>query len=164
MTDNRPLVLLDVDGVVNALEPHVVATQRHQADGYTLEIPDYLPSLVAHLTTVAEVWWCTTWRHAANLHISPLLGIGSLPVVDDGSESRYVEWKAAAAKPLVESALAAGRAVVWVEDFYGYPPVAELPPGVQFVDTTVDDSFVLRPEHLPPFLLDGWEPSLESAG
>jgi hypothetical protein len=43
-----------------------------------------------------------------------------------------VKWKAEAARPLVEAAVAAGRAVVWIEDFEGDVPGLE---GVTYVDT-----------------------------
>jgi hypothetical protein len=46
--------------------------------------------------------------------------------------SQDAAWKAKAARPLVEEALAAGRPVVWIEDFNGeLPDLAD----VTYVDT-----------------------------
>jgi hypothetical protein len=105
---------------------------------------------VRALVDTTEVWWCTTWRHRANDEIARHLGIEPLPVVTDGEQSRSVSWKAAAARPLVENALAEGREVYWIEDFYGDPPVDELPHGMTFVDTTVKPPRgVLRANDLP---------------
>ena len=100
------------------------------------------------------MWWCTTWRHRANDELAAHLGVGPFPVVDDGSDSPYVEWKPAAARPLVTTAVGRGRRVFWIEDFYGMPPVGELPSEVVYVDTapTLHSDAVLRPELLPRML------------
>ncbi len=155
----RPLILLDVDGVVNDLGAarglarpwacHVVSSH-----GFDLYVPDYMPALVRHLAHLAEVWWCTTWRHRANDELAAHLGVGPFPVVDAGTDSPLVEWKPAAARPLVAAALAAARRVFWIEDFYGLAPADELPAGVVYVDTapTLHTEAVLRPEHLPRML------------
>ena len=139
--ESRPLVLLDVDGVINDLEVLDAAvrpwdTHVVRSNGFAVCIPEYMPDLVRALATACEVWWCTTWRHTANAEIATHLGIPDLPVVTDGSSRRSVDWKPAAAHDLVTAALQEGRAVYWIEDFYGRPPVGELPPGVRFIDTT----------------------------
>ena len=140
--DHRPLVLLDVDGVINDLGALGGTSRPWNTDevishGYRLYIPEFMKRLVFALTMSTEVWWCTTWRERANDEIAGHLGIEKLPVVTDGSASRYVDWKASAARPLVIEALAEGREVFWIEDFYGDPPTGELPDGVTYVDTTV---------------------------
>ncbi len=141
---NRPLVLLDVDGVINDLDALVGIARPWEAtivtsNGFGVLIPNFMPDLVQRLTDTCEVWWCTTWRDRANNEIAQHLGIEILPVVTDGSQSRWVDWKAAAARDLVTAALADGRPVYWIEDFYGTPPVSELPDGVVYVDTTVSE-------------------------
>ena len=154
----KPLVLLDVDGVINDLgalyglpRPHTINVVA--SNGYRVEIPDYMPGLIQHLVATCEVWWCTTWRNAANREIADHLGIPHLPVIDDGTDVRAVSWKPAAAAPVAAATLAEGRTVLWIEDFYGTPPVGAMPPGVIFVDTaTTPDGGVLRTEHLPAWL------------
>ncbi|MEY3034427.1 MAG: hypothetical protein RLZ86_1049 [Actinomycetota bacterium] len=156
--DNRPLVLLDVDGVINDLgalrggsnQPfHDVVTSH----GYRVFVPHYMPALVSWLCSVAEVHWCTTWRERANDEIAAHLGIPALPVVDDGTNDRHTGWKAAAARELASSALAEGRRVLWIEDFYGEPPVDEMPVGVEFLDTAGDDfELVLTVDMIPDWL------------
>jgi hypothetical protein len=150
----RPLVLVDVDGVVNDLgflqgERRPWATRLLRSHGFVVAVPAYMPELMQHLTRVAEVSWCTTWRHRANDEIAGHLGVGPLPVVDDGTNDRYVGWKAAAARPMAEAALAVGRRVYWIEDFAGDMPRSEMPDGVVFIDTAAADEFVLLPDHLP---------------
>lgn len=163
----RPLVLLDVDGVINDLKAlrgdldpstHTSVT----SNGFRVAIPVYMPVLVQWLCSVAEVHWCTTWRHRANDEIATHLGIPALPVVDDGTDDRYVDWKAAAARDLAAAALAEGRRVLWIEDFYDDVPVDEMPHGVEFVDTASDDDFelVLTVDMIPDWL---WEMSSPSS-
>ena len=119
---NRPLVLLDVDGVINDLDALVGVARPWSAtvvasNGYHVLIPDYMSDLLRRLTQTCEVWWCTTWRDRANADIADHLGIGPLPVVTDGSQSRWVGWKSGAARDIVTTALADGRPVYWIEDF-----------------------------------------------
>ena len=92
----RPLILLDVDGVVNDLGAARGVSRRWVCDvvrshGYDLYVPDFMPSLIGHLARVAEVWWCTTWRHRANDELAAHLGVGPFPVVDDGSDDGTAE-------------------------------------------------------------------------
>jgi hypothetical protein len=139
----KPLLLLDVDGVINDFEAVVMVSmlgdraerlgvELIESYGYRLAIPHYMPELIQELTARSETWWCTTWRERANDEIARHLGVGPFPVVDDGADAPGVKWKAEAARPLVEAAVAAGRAVVWIEDFEGDVPDLE---GVTYVDT-----------------------------
>lgn len=156
----RPLVLLDVDGVINDLKglrrgstntaTHTTVTSH----GFRVVVPHYMPVLIQWLCSVADVHWCTTWRHRANDDIAAHLGIPALPVVDDGTDDRHVGWKAAAARDLAAAALAEGRRVLWIEDFYDDPPIDEMPPGVEFLDTASDENFelVLTTDMIPEWL------------
>ena len=142
-TDNpNPLILLDIDGVINDLNALGGLDRDWGID-----------QVYSQLTDVAEVHWCTTWRHRANDEIAEHLGIEQLPVVDDGTRSRFVDWKAAAAHDLAEAAINAGRKVLWIEDFYGHLPTDEMPKGVEFVDTAANDEMVLEVDMLPDWLL-----------
>ena len=156
--NSQPLILLDIDGVINDLNALSGIDRDWGIDqvyshGHTVHIPEYMGWLIRQLTDVAEVHWCTTWRERANNEIAEHLGIDPLPVVDDGTRSRFVDWKAAAAYELAESALAEGRRVLWIEDFYGQVPIDEMPAGVEFVDTAANDEMVLEVEMLPNWLL-----------
>lgn len=156
--NDRPVVLLDVDGVINDFEEVGTRTGLWSLDiirshGYAVAVPEYMPQLIQEICKVAEVHWCTTWRHRANEEIADHLGIAQLPVVDDGTSRRIVDWKAAAAYDLVAGALAAGRRVLWIEDFYGQLPVDEMPAGTEFLDTAANQwGPVLQVECLPDWL------------
>lgn len=148
----KPLVLLDVDGVINALNREVSRT--HEMMGYPIRIPVHMPGLIRHLTEVAEVHWCTTWREEANKHLAPVLGIEPLPVVTDGTDDRFVGWKWHAAIPVVDAALEARRKVCWIEDFEGSHSFRSEGRWryVDFVDTTRQGLYYLTNEQLPSYL------------
>ncbi len=150
------LVLLDVDGVINDLgslygQSRPWKVHQVPSNGFVLHVPDYMPSLIRDLVATADVWWCTTWRDRANNELASFLEIERLPVIDDGSHSRSVDWKPAAAHAIAQTALDSGREVFWIEDFYGNVPTVAMPDGVVFIDTAADT--------LGPVLTEGMLPA-----
>ncbi len=149
---SRPLVLLDVDGVLNALGPTDAwapwRTGRAVADGGTFVIrwaPEVVERVLAW-TDRAEVQWLTTWGHDANTSLRHLLDMPELPVagtwddVDGGAQgadaATHSDVAPAAADPLtgqwwefdvVRRLVRAdpSRPVVWIDDdLVGTPEVA----------------------------------------
>ncbi|HEU0103973.1 MAG TPA: hypothetical protein VFR07_16780 [Mycobacteriales bacterium] len=83
----RPLVLVDVDGVLNALGPPDSSWpdwQRGSATALGRSWPiRWSPSVVAAVRSwidQADVRWLTTWGHDANGGLHTLLGLPELPV------------------------------------------------------------------------------------
>jgi hypothetical protein len=91
-----PLVLLDVDGVINyfdavlavriADDPEAMAkdwdVDMIESHGLLVAIPRYKGELVRALAAASEVWWCTTWPRRAKDEIAAHFGIQPLPVID----------------------------------------------------------------------------------
>jgi hypothetical protein len=88
-----PLLLLDVDGVLNPLGKR---TRGHRRYDLTLDEETYtvfldrrhgakLLALAAE--TGAELVWATTWEHWANEWIGPRIGLPRLPVIELGDDS-----------------------------------------------------------------------------
>lgn len=164
--DQRPLVLLDIDGVLHdrdaLLEVRSSDDPQEAADrldvtvitshGHRLAFPRYMPGLVQHLAGGTELWWCTTWRQRANDEIRDHLGIDQLPVIDDGTRAVGLDWKVRVATPLIAEAVSHARMVCWIEDFYGTYP--EFEDAVTYVDTGATG--VLKSSDLPKDLLRGW--------
>ncbi|MDA0142562.1 HAD domain-containing protein [Solirubrobacter deserti] len=77
----RPLLLLDVDGVVcplgDAAPDQVPIASTH----VSLSHHRLLPGWLAELAKVFELVWATTWEHDANELLAPLLGLPDLPVI-----------------------------------------------------------------------------------
>jgi hypothetical protein len=95
----KPLLFLDVDGVLNV---RIMPFQEHQVEVATAELPtnaftnsfsgdtvtlsvrfpNAYSTWLAELAAVYELVWATTWEHMANKHLSPLLELPELPVVE----------------------------------------------------------------------------------
>ena len=119
MNDQRPLVLLDVDGVLNALGSEGgLPTAWPQwrigfatADGTSWPIT-YAPDLIQRLLTLVETYnvdlqWLTTWGSEANGGLRRLLGLPELAVaasLDDTAQgSSTVSTSLAGATPSAPS-------------------------------------------------------------
>ncbi|HEY3758688.1 MAG TPA: HAD domain-containing protein [Solirubrobacteraceae bacterium] len=125
----RPLLLLDIDGVVSlfGFSPHAPpAGSFHWIDG----IPHFLSSTAAaHLLALSEIFelvWCSGWEERANEYLPTLLGLpAELPYLrfapavraTSGLAGGGVErstrghWKLEAI-----DAYAGERALAWIDD------------------------------------------------
>ncbi|MFJ4680531.1 hypothetical protein [Kitasatospora sp. NPDC088783] len=134
MRDGRPLLYLDVDGPLNpdcarppaGYEVHRMLPQawldQHPGKPRVYVKPLKVRLNPAHgaalrrLAGVFDLVWATTWEDEANTFISPVLGLGELPVVPWPPAARRtgaggVFWKT---QPLLEHA--AHRPFAWVDD------------------------------------------------
>lgn len=85
----RPLVLLDVDGVLNAVpvlgrspawDDWQTGTARAEGRAFPITWSPSVVSAVRGWLDVADVHWLTTWGHDANASLRELLGLPELPV------------------------------------------------------------------------------------
>jgi hypothetical protein len=149
-------VLLDVDGVVN-LGQFLSSRQRGRLRGdqgwhsgragdrhdpYAERIVlnrRWGPMLRSLEEEGAELAWATAWNEAANFFISPLLGLGELPVAPavDGAKARtVVPWTG-------------GRPWAWLEDRESeLEDACALAGGVPCLPVLVDPSEGLRQGHV----------------
>lgn len=105
--DARPLVLLDVDGVLNAVPTRGRskawddwAAGAATADGRRFRIT-WSPTVVAAVQAwldVAEVQWLTTWGHDANRSLRHLLELPELPVAGTYDGGPAQAWLATQAR------------------------------------------------------------------
>lgn len=83
----KPLLFLDVDGVVNACDPTLPlqpGTETIKRKGYLIVLQPWLRGCLLRLHEYFEVVWCTTWREEAEPCFAEVLG---LPGKRD-----YVKW------------------------------------------------------------------------
>ena len=84
----RPLILLDVDGVLNVLDESrsewaELCSGHAVAEGRTFRItwsPVVVERFVSWIASGVEVRWLTTWGHDANTSLRHLLGLPHLEV------------------------------------------------------------------------------------
>jgi hypothetical protein len=123
----KPICFLDIDGVFHLFAAAGGSEHLYEQcvvyrndNGYLVRKPVLLdrrhPALVADLAEDFELVWGTAWEHYGNLLMSPLLGLGELPVVEFPSRRPYGRrggrhWKT---ETLVE--YAAGRPFCWLDD------------------------------------------------
>ncbi|GAA2258023.1 hypothetical protein GCM10010232_55270 [Streptomyces amakusaensis] len=79
---SKPLLFLDVDGVLNPADPHPRADfDAHTLLGFRVLLSPRHGDWLHELAQVYELCWATTWEEDANTHIAPALGLPPLPVV-----------------------------------------------------------------------------------
>jgi hypothetical protein len=123
----RPILAVDVDGVLNAIsggkppagwrDARVLPGSPYSSGFRIRHNPGHGAKLLAIAEeTGAELTWCTTWEDLANEHIRQLVGLPELPVVpvstgQTRSRSTVGEMKSAALR-----AYAGERPFCWLDD------------------------------------------------
>ncbi|RKE22852.1 HAD domain-containing protein [Streptomyces sp. TLI_171] len=156
----KPLLYLDVDGVLNPVFPHPDdGFDPHTLLGYSVLLSprhgEWLRELAAHY----ELVWATTWEEQANAHIAPLLGLPELPVV---VFSGYVPQPGDPRVPLMELFSAhkwapilrhaQGRPFAWVDDCIPPRLVRRSVLRADRVLLRIDPAHGLRREHVDRLL------------
>jgi len=153
--EEQPLLLLDVDGVLNPLGRRARGFRRYDVtvggEVYTVFLNRRHGAKLLALAeaTGAELTWATTWEHLANEWISPRVGLPSLPVVE------FTGPAPAAGGVLSKTPHVAGfvkgRPFVWFDDAVGPEDVRYLeehPDVGEFLLVEVDHRLGLTDEHL----------------
>ncbi|MGW1980711.1 HAD domain-containing protein [Streptomyces sp. NPDC001889] len=78
----KPLLYLDVDGVLNPAGPHPRPDfDTHTLPGFRVLLSPRHRDWLREPAQVYALHWATTWEEDANTHIAPPLGLPALPVV-----------------------------------------------------------------------------------
>lgn len=146
----RPYILVDVDGVLNAISCWKVSScdchagwVRTKALGFQLLLnPAHGPALLALASeTGAELAWGSTWEGLANEHIGPVIGLPELPWAR--MPSGHYAHKADGFVPWVT-----GRPFVWFDDEPDAPAAAAALACQPHLVITVDEATGLTAEHI----------------
>src|SRR5580704_12997664 len=80
---DKPLLLLDVDGVLNPFRaaPAPNGYQQYELAGYRVFLAERHGKWLRQLADRVEMVWATTWCDDANELIGPILGLPQLPVI-----------------------------------------------------------------------------------
>ena len=113
MDEGKPLLLLDVDGV---LIPYAAAEQPTGFEAQTLLgelvwLAPYHGAWLRPLCDRFQLIWATGWEHDANRLIAPILGLPELPVIEfpRNAAGRFTKLHTVAR-------YAADRPLVWIDD------------------------------------------------
>ena len=91
--DGRPVLLLDVDGVVNAMPRRgtSVGYTRHLIGGFIIHFEDDLVDMIRVLRKHFDIVWFTTWNQDAARSIGPHVGLDAADHFETSSnEGRVV--------------------------------------------------------------------------
>lgn len=120
LSAERPILLLDIDGVINVFQ---CATARET------QIAPYLPALkllpgladwLAQLDRVYALVWCSHWGALVNIDAATAWGLGPRPLIEPTPEEAPLRaWKAHAIRRIFADW---PHAIAWVED--GFLPEA----------------------------------------
>lgn len=119
--DQRPLLLIDIDGVLNREVSNSVGKKLGYRRArisdpisgwrYTMHLNPSDGAALLAMRDVFELAWCTTWRHAANGYIRTILRLPEpLPVVDVNYERDDMSKVPAILR------FAGDRPFVWLDD------------------------------------------------
>lgn len=114
----KPVLLLDVDGVLNVSGPDMSKPGRFvrlKPDGRPFHPTPYVKPFLRWAWRHLEVVWCTTWRDTAN-QIADWAGLPRARVVQKPKRFKQDgehDWKAEGAQALLGRA---PRFVFWIED------------------------------------------------
>lgn len=127
--NDKPLLLLDVDGVLNAFPPRPGGEySRHLIDGYRIHFHAELPAMVSALEEVFEIVWFTLWNHRATPGIGPHVGLdqathlttswerGWEAALTAGYDSTGIRQLMYAKTPLLPELVGTQRPWVWIDD------------------------------------------------
>lgn len=122
--EDKPLLLLDVDGVINVFNGSQRGYIMHRATvghgTFPLKIRTEMSVWLEKLSEHFHLVWCTMWNDEANTHIGPVVGLPVLPYVPVygryrgavyAESDRLLHPKVHAIKEHVP-----GRAFAWVDD------------------------------------------------
>lgn len=117
--ENKPLILLDVDGVINMLSLPMDeqskmwddSTSNSDVNGYKIDYSPSVVKLINSWSSKADVQWLSAWNNRANQFLAPVLGLSPLQV----ARSLYpMPSKQTAFLKLAD--VDVNRPIIWIDD------------------------------------------------
>jgi hypothetical protein len=104
----KPLLFLDVDGVINCLNIGAgYEVVQPDPDGLIATVPPGMKARIARLADLYEVVWATAWRGAAHAHFRDYFGLPA-------ESWRYVDYSDLKLTEILRTA--GERRWAWVDD------------------------------------------------
>ncbi len=115
--DPRPILLVDVDGVLNPWEAHSCPdgfAEYEFVPGERVILSPAHGKLLTSLAACYELVWATAWQHNANRFICPVLALPALPVIEFPRDGRDLLFRKL---PSVQQAVGE-RPCAWIDDVH----------------------------------------------
>jgi hypothetical protein len=125
---DKPLWLLDIDGVINAYsyknrpnrkekifsEYTQYSVPSNHGMFYEFWVAQELTQKITeiHESKTVEIAWLTTWQSEANKNVASTLGLPTFPLAAQNNRLAYSPWKKEAAL----EALELNRPIIWSDD------------------------------------------------
>lgn len=125
----KPIILLDVDGVINMFENHAgrtgewtdvskgLAYNTERGCNYEVKFSKEMISCVNAWNKVAEVKWLTTWNDEAQTQVAPVMGLDhfecarTFKLQEDLDEEEKAKMAVRVAKDVGDDTL-----IIWIDD------------------------------------------------
>ena len=129
----RPTLLLDIDGVLNAIPEYVgpPGYAVYMMGGYVIHLNEEIASMVAELRRHYGVCWFTLWNDRAATLMGPHVGLESVPFIrtswlggrqvmrEQGYPDSAIELVLYAKTPMLPGHLGPDDHWVWIDDAHG---------------------------------------------
>ena len=117
MNEEKPLLLLDIDGVIGIFgpEPADGCLELVERDIEYLTVAASTPGHLATLSSHFELAWATSWEHTANESLAAALGLPPLPVVE--LDDDHAPGESLKLAPIIR--FVGDRPFAWVDDEIG---------------------------------------------
>ena len=118
MSNEQPLLLIDVDGVLSVFEFETIHGRVEMIDGIPHHLSLEAAAALHALTPRFEMVWCTGWEERADEHLPGLLGLaGGWPHLEldraqGPGRSTLGHWKLSA----IDAYAGPRRALAWIDD------------------------------------------------
>ena len=120
---NRPLLLVDIDGVLSLFGPPARPGTPaltlgdgtwHQVEGIAHLLSSQAAAHLLDLRSDFDLVWCSGWEERANEHLPHLLGLPVLPTLsfDRNPGKGRAHWKLAA----IDAYAGPDRPLAWIDD------------------------------------------------
>lgn len=114
----RPIVLLDVNGVIDPLGEHPSTHVIVKRSWGNWLVPTKFPEYLQALQAVADVYWVSAWEEEAN-DVNDFFNLPHLPNVPFGARDMSSEWwKLYWVRQAMQDW--GDRAIVWVDDEFDH--------------------------------------------
>ena len=113
---SKPLLLIDVDGVLNPFTAQVVPEgfSEHRLNGMRVLLSARHGIWLRELSAEFDLTWATTWEEDANTVIAPLLGLSELPYIRFSPPDPTYEGYTLKLPDVI--AFVGDRPLAWVDD------------------------------------------------